>query len=216
MARRNRRRDSGDPRLRDRLWSLQGGNPAAAEKDNAKLYELPKAVPSSLEQGRLRLLHQGHALYVGDDQSRIFDIFGPPPGASDVADLPEGWDQDHYRVKGWEKGKDAFGAIIVKDNVALAMFTSEGKSPLEFKAILNDYDDVLGEPTLKIDGVMSYRFWNSKTQRLMVSSVRLENDTYRITQAVGAFEVMDALRMSETAARADILKAASLTAKQTP
>ena len=98
--------------------------PQPAEKDNAKLYELPKAVPSSLEQGRLRLLHQGHALYVGDDQSRIFDIFGPPPGASDVADLPEGWDQDHYRVKGWEKGKDAFGAIIVKDNVALAMFTS--------------------------------------------------------------------------------------------
>ena len=185
-------------------------------KDGGRLYDIPKTVPANLEQGRLKLLHQGHALYVGDDQSRLFEVFGPPAGASDVSDLPDGWDKDHYRVKGWEKGKDAFGAILVKDDVALAMFTTEGKSALELESILNDYEDEFGKPGTVLDhGDISYRFWSTRSQRLMVAAIRVAGEGYRITQALGTMEIMDPLHMSENAAKSDVLKAENL-AKPTP
>lgn len=199
------------------LVGCSGKTNFGPDKDALRLFDLPKSKPTNMDRTRLRLIHQSRALYVHDDQSRVFDVFGPPPGATDVNDLPDGWDKDHFRVKGWEKGKDGFGVILADDNVALAMFTSEGKSVPDVNAILTDYVDTLGDPDTKVNNTdLNYYFWNTKGQRLMVATQRNEGEGIRVTQALGPSELMDALRMSDVAAKEDIARAHSIASKPSP
>lgn len=134
-----------------------------------------------------------------------------------MADLPEGWDKERYRVKGWEKGKDGFGVILYEDNIALALFTSEGRNAGDLKELQDIYQDILGKPGGVIEHKDSlYWFWQSEGQRLMLMALKTPSENYKITQALGAVELMDALRMSETAAKNDSAAASTLQAKAAP
>lgn len=195
---------------------LSGCASKSVTPDGKNLFGVPKTRPTNLDGKHLRLLHQNSALYVGDDQSRAFQVFAAPLGSTDVSELPDGWDKEHYRVRGWEKDKDGFGVILMDDAVVLAMFTSERKSEPDVKSILEDYEDILGQPNSPPiqKGDTTYRFWERDRQRLMICTMNIKGEGYRVTRALGAVDVMDPLRMSEAAAKEDAVQADSLTTKQ--
>jgi len=169
---------------------------------------------------RLRVLNLSNKLYLGDDVDRALEVFGPPPRAYDVTDLPPGWKEQGYQAAGWETGVrpkgeaavEGFGLVLQKDRVALALFTVEHADGQLFSRITSDYQDELkSKPTAVANKRSQYRFWTIGDQVLMVSTTSARSGE-AVTVAIGAKALMDGLRMNPDRAKEDIQEAERLLA----
>ncbi len=157
------------------------------------------------------ILNLGNKLYVNDDVDRAIEVFGPPPKAYDVTELPPGWKDQGFKAAGWETSDEGFGAILQKDRVALAMFTADHVSDKLFDRLVSDYNDELGRKSISvIDKRAKYRFWTADDQTLMVSACNTPKSGIIVTVALGARPLMDALRMNPDRAKEDIKDATQL------
>jgi hypothetical protein len=186
------------------------GAKSVAQKDGGTdqgkpLFGVPKSAPTDLDKSRLRLLHLNRALYLTDDDDQAAEVFGSPPGAVDINELPENWDVKAYRAKGWQKSREAFGAIYYKDRIALAQFSQDDLGLADVTSLLGDYNDLL-EPPKRLSsaaGKVQYYFWSGPKQLLMIN-VQNTGGHYKVTQSLGAEELMEALHMTPETATSDL------------
>lgn len=175
---------------------------------------------------RYQVLNLANKLYLGDDVDRALQVFGPPPKAYDVTDLPTGWKEQGFRAAGWEigfrpKGETSlvgFGAVMQKDQLALAMFTVEHAEQRFFGRLINEYQAELDTKPVTVANKRSrYRFWNYDDQVLMVSATTTSGGDL-VTVALGAKPLMDGLRMNPDRAKEDLVEADRLLAarQETP
>jgi hypothetical protein len=146
---------------------------------------------------------------LADDDTHVNEIFAMPVGATDVNDVPAGWDAKLYRVAGWEKGSEGFGVIYYKDMVALAKFTRDDVGASDLESTISDYRDLFDEPVMVGSDKVKYYFWSTKRQRFMIN-VQYVGKTATVTEVLGDHNLMDALHMSPDAAKKDL---ASLSGK---
>ncbi len=162
---------------------------------------------------RFQVLNLSNKLYLADDVDRATEVFGPPPKAYDVTDLPPGWKDEGYKAAGWEtsvrSGRteaslEGFGVILQKDRVALAMLTVAHADANMFGRIITEYQEELRlKPVSAADKKSRYRFWTIDDQSLMVSATTTSTGDL-ITVALGAKPLMDGLRMNVDRAKEDI------------
>jgi len=178
--------------------------PAAPEDPLSRLFAIPNdAATLDLEHRRLALLHLGYALYLGDTDARALEVFAPPIGATDLSDLPQGWDQERFQAKGWEKNPLGFCAILSQNQVALAQFTRQRVPTLEAESVVDQYVSGYGPGTTIDGGNVRYLFWDDGKQRLMLNIVTVPGQQDNVTEALGDATLMDALRMSVDDAKVD-------------
>lgn len=175
---------------------------------------------------RYQVLNLATKLYVGDDVDRALEVFGPPPKAYDVTDLPTGWKEQGFRAAGWEigfrpKGETSlvgFGAVLQRERLALAMFTVEHADQRFFGRLINEYQNELGQKPQTVANKKSrYRFWTYDDQVLMISATTLSGGDL-VTVAMGAKPLMDGLRMNPDRAKEDLSESDRLLAarQETP
>ncbi len=153
---------------------------------------------------RFRVLNNANKLYVGDDADRALEVFSKPTKSYDVTDLPPGWKEQGYQADGWEASSESFGVVLQKGRVALVLFSVEHADERLFDSLVADYaDDLPGLPR-KVPGKKAkYAFWLDDDQTLMVCGTNTSRAGYVVTVAMGARPLMNALRMSEDAAKQD-------------
>ncbi len=152
-------------------------------------------------------------LFVGDSEDQAAKFYHPPPSAYAVRELPQGFEPP-YHAESWTSGgplgsesKD-FGVIYYDTKVAMAMFHEMGITATDVNDTEADYEREYGAPQQKVSGnKMHYWFWDdpNTNERLMICAVQDRKDPQRfdLTTAVGNELVMDALRMSPSAANDD-------------
>lgn len=122
-----------------------------------------------------------------------------PASATIFKDLPEGFGNT-YRARGFDNGKEGFGAIFANEQLALAMKHKENIDPLKVSAAVELYETWSGHATDTVIGkYIQYWFWEDKDsgQRLMICSAPdTKNSKLRdLTIALGDQIPMNALRM---------------------
>ena len=151
-------------------------------------------------------------LFVGDSEDQATKFYHAPPSAYAVRELPQGFEAP-YHAESWTssvtgiQSKD-FGVIFYDTRIALAMFHETGITATDVNQTEADYEKEFGKPTEKISGTkVHYSFWEDPVtnERLMICAVQDRKDAERfdLTNAVGNELVMDALRISVSAANDD-------------
>jgi len=166
-------------------------------------------------QSELALIRQSGRVHVGDSTEAALVIFPPLQKSKEITELPEVL--PGLSPAGWQAENEGFGMAVKDGKVALAMLTLNLLEASDVKNIADTYEADLqrtADETMS-DSRVRYWFWSSKigplgAQRLMVCSRTDKEGKRSIVVALGDSSVMDALRMSPDAARADISKSESI------
>lgn len=176
----------------------------------------PAVIPSSLSyDGTLGLLSISAkalpedmvipSVTVGDSEVQVNQVFKSP--ANDKSQVPPALGAG-YTAHAFENSSEGFGALYYGGKLALAMHRSLSIPNTEVERIQDFYayrfrrrsDD---QHTISDDKIR-YWFWNDKNVRLVLVAVAKGNtDRYDLTEAIGDYNVMDALRLSPTKAAED-------------
>ena len=175
----------------------------------------PAVVPSSLSyDGTLGLLSIAAkavaednipSVTVGDTEIQVNQVFKSPP--NDKSQVPPVLGAG-YTAHAFEDSSQGFGALYYGGKLALAMHRWLSIPEGEVERIQDIYafkfrrrsDD---QHTISDDKIR-YWFWNDKNVRLvLVAVVKGNTDRYDLTEAIGDYNVMDALRLSPTKAAED-------------
>lgn len=151
----------------------------------------------------------------GDQRLRIHDteeaamrVFPRPRGAFDFFEEPpvEG---DDFVAKGWQSNAEAFGMLLLRNRIVLALYTLENVDTELLASKLTKYEEGLIPltPSAVPGDVGSYWFWESGRTRLMMVHSRDAQGRGQLVVALGDTEIMDALRMAPGAARQDLTEA---------
>ncbi|MEQ1823356.1 MAG: hypothetical protein ABL949_12675 [Fimbriimonadaceae bacterium] len=174
---------------------------------------LPKTVeaPDSLEATRLGLIGDSDLLHVGDSLEQVEKLFPTPTGAVSVKELPAAFGPQ-YEAQGYDTVGKSLGAIMFEDKLALAMIYRSGVKAGEFATIVKSYQDRFGPPSQKVgQGSITYSFWETGNQRLMVCvAIDEKNQLRNLTISIGHQTMMDSLRMGERYAINDVRNAERL------
>lgn len=164
--------------------------------------------PSSVDPEGVRLLRAGKPIYLGDSEDKVFTTFGRPPRTTDFFEEPPITGEE-YQARGWQGSGEGFGAIFLRDRLVLAQQTLEKVSEVTVLEIETEYDEAhRGLPMTLIPGKYgSYRFWTKGDTRAMLVKSQGRRGQVSLTLVIGMVPIMDALRMSETAAREDLFAA---------
>ena len=147
-------------------------------------------------------------LHVHASEEDAFRVFPRPKGAFDFFEEPpiEG---DNYIAKGWQSNIEAFGILLIRNKLVLALHTLDNADQETLTDKLKVYEEAF-DP-IKADVVpgdsAQYWFWESGQVRLMICMSRDANSRSQLVTALGDNEVMNALRMSRTAASQDLTEA---------
>lgn len=130
-----------------------------------------------------------------------FEFFEEPPFTG-----------DDYQCFGWQSRSEAFAGVFLRDQLVVGLYSQErvtdetlARTVEEYKA---RYRDLSVEEIPAKYG--TYYFWESGGARLMVGSSLDGAKQRELVIAVGHVEAMEALRMSSTAIRQDLLDASSI------
>ena len=170
--------------------------------------------PDFARQHHLALMgdRDNDVLFVGDTEDQAAKFYHAPASAYAIRELPQGFEAP-YHAESWTstsatiQAKD-FGVIYYDTKIALAMFHETGITATDVNSTEVDYQHEYGNPTENIAGnKVHYSFWEDPitNERLMICAVQDRKDPERfdLTTAVGNELVMDALRMSSSAANDD-------------
>lgn len=158
-------------------------------------------------EGELYLSNDGNKLSVGDPSSLAMDLF-PKPKTGKVFDMREPPEVlgKAYKVRGWVSGGEGFGVILLGDQVALAVRTVSGKEASDVDEAADIYMRIHRgiQPVTRAGRNGKYWFFADRRKRLMICGARTRKGDWTVTIALGDFEIMDQLRMSDKAAMDDL------------
>ena len=167
--------------------------------------------------GDLALIKDGRRLSVGDPRSNPLRVFKSPSGSYEIRSLPSVFGEK-FSVVAWESNDRSFGAILYTRDETDPEFHDEPDSPRVVQAMITrdgvddqiivdtfmEYRDRFGPPDWRSVGEdVAYWIWEKRDRVLMINKATEASGTVSLTVAVGVKEVMDRLRMSESAAKRD-------------
>ncbi len=153
------------------------------------------------------LLNGENRLRIFGTEEEAFSVYPRPRGGFDFFEEPpiEG---DEYVAKGWQTSKEAFGVVLLRNRVVLALYTLDGSEVTSAPEKVQKYTEAFGrDPEIVPGDPAGYWFWESGEVRLMICSSRDSKNQDQMVIAFGDGDVMDALRMSQIAARQDATEA---------
>ncbi len=167
-------------------------------------------LPTGSQVSRLALIHEHQLVGIGAKLDDAMNVYPKPQRAFYFTDLPSQLGAQ-FTAKGWETASEAFGVILQGDRVALAMETHENADQARLEGILQTYQANFGPESRRIAGAkVSYWFWQSGRERLMLVSCQDRKGLMAVSVVVGDDALMDALRMDCPSAQADVAKADEL------
>lgn len=197
-----------------------GGNAPAASAANQPPVEtytnsvrpnVTVSVPRSAYQTGLHLIRDGKKLYFGELEDNTFNIFRRPSRAQEFFEEPP-ITGDDYNAHGWQSPAEAFGAIFLQERLVLAQFTLERGSFDAVNDLVTELETENSAYSMTVvpGKVGTYRFWESDRVRLM-SVVSFDGKgKSSLTIVLGDVQLMNALRMSQEAARQDLMEASRI------
>ncbi|MBS1705522.1 MAG: hypothetical protein JST40_06580 [Armatimonadetes bacterium] len=176
---------------------------ASAEKPTVSLGALPDPDPDSL------------ALVVGEQRIRLGELEQDALGVITKPKRALAFEQEppveggNLKAKGWEGPKESLSLITTQGGrVVLALWTKEGVQESYVNGLVADHERVYGSTRdVVITENCHYWFWARGSSRLMICTSKGPKGTQGVAAAIGHYEVMDALRMSEGDAEKDASRA---------
>ncbi|MFW5697296.1 MAG: hypothetical protein ACOCX1_01905 [Fimbriimonadaceae bacterium] len=171
----------------------------------------------SPNRGDLALVKGGSRVYVGTPVELAFDIFAPPPNATEFSDLPGRLNPEQFESVVWETSSEGFGVIAANvndvDRVVLAVRSFDRINTDKVREIVSQYRRAgvlpTEEPTIPEisnydpDQPAVYWFHEEDDQRLMIVVSKNLDQEKMLTIALGDKALMDRLRMDPASARED-------------
>jgi hypothetical protein len=171
----------------------------------------------SPDRGDLALIKGRSRLYVGTPVDIAFDIFAPPPNATEFSDLPERLNAEQFESVVWETSSEGFGVIAANvndvDRVVLAVRNFERINADKVREIVEQYrrGRVLESEAPTIPEIAEYDpdepavywFHEEGDSRLMIVVSKNLDQEKMLTIALGDVALMDRLRMDPASARED-------------
>lgn len=157
----------------------------------------PVAAPTFGEESEIAMRRNNERLRVGVSMATATSFLPKPKKAYDFKDKPAGFGPE-FRSTGWEANDQAFGVLAYEDRTCLAMHEMFKVTDEEVQTLVQDYQYALRDSEWStISGEYSrYWFYESGRDRIMICAVKVADNSFHVTIAVGETSVMDTLRMN--------------------
>lgn len=160
------------------------------------------------EEGAPMMVNGDNRLHLHASAEDAFRAFPRPKGAFDFFEDPP-LEGDTYVAKGWQNNVEAFGVLLVRNKVVLALRTIDNADAELVSTKLRTYEEAFApaKPDLVPGEFASYWFWELGQARLMICNSHDAKMKGQLVIALGDVDVMNALRMSRPAASQDLTEA---------
>lgn len=187
------------------LWMAGCAPPGAVSEIEVDARPVVRViVPDSYDDAGIRLVREEATLRVGDGERRAFAIFPRPRRAYEFREDPPGLEGD-FHGRGWEATNETFAVITSGGRVVLALYDRVGvdRAAVDQERRAHELELLPLQANFVTRSDCDSWFWEAGGQRLMVLSYPDGKGGFALVTALGDARVMDALRMSPSAAEAD-------------
>lgn len=197
------------------LVGCQQGPPAAPgiEVEMAPLTRaaLQIQLPKKADPEWPKILRDENSLTMGESVEAAERAFPRPRNAFEFFEEPP-FTGDDYQCFGWQSRSEAFAGVYLRDQLVVGLYSQERVTDETLARVVEEYKNAyLSLPMEEIPAKYgTYYFWEAGPARLMVGSSLDGSKRRELVIAIGQRDAMDALRMSSTAIRQDLLDASSI------
>lgn len=168
-------------------------------------------LPRKLDPDWPTILRDENSLTVCQSVESAERVFPRPRNAFEFFEEPP-FTGDDYQCFGWQSRSEAFAGVYLRDQLVVGLYSQEQVTDETLARVVERYKSAyINLPMEEIPAKYgTYYFWEAGLVRLMVGSSLDGSKRRELVIGVGHRDAMDALRMSSTAIRQDLLDASSI------